>query len=109
LDADALVCATGYEPVDPRSVLGDVVPLLWTDAQGRLQVERDYRVVTSSEVLGGVYLCGGTEHSHGITSSLLSVAAVRAGEIVRSVLEHSYHRAPRSFERAWPSPARSHR
>jgi L-ornithine N5-oxygenase len=28
---------------------------------------------------------GGTEHSHGITSSLLSNVAVRAGEILESV------------------------
>lgn len=87
IEADAVICATGYRPVDPRSVLGEVTPLLWTDDAGRLKVERDYRVATGPEVLGGVYLCGGTEHSHGITSSLLSNTAVRAGEILRSVVE----------------------
>lgn len=87
--ADAVVCATGYRPTDPRSVLGEVAPLLWTDDNDQLLVERDYRVATGPEVLGGVYLCGGTEHSHGITSSLLSMAALRAGEILRSVLERA--------------------
>jgi len=85
LEADALVCATGYEATPPLSLLPDVAPLLLRDAEGRLQVERDYRVATGPEVLGGMYLCGATEHSHGITSSLLSMAAVRAGEIVGSV------------------------
>ena len=35
-----------------------------------------------------VYLQGGTEHSHGITASLLSNAAVRAGEILGSIVGH---------------------
>lgn len=86
VEVDALVCATGYRETDPATLLGEVEPLLWRDAQDRLRVERDYRVATGPEVLAGVYLCGGTEHSHGITSSLLSSAAVRAGEIVRSIV-----------------------
>ncbi|MGH3486991.1 MAG: L-lysine 6-monooxygenase, partial [Actinopolymorphaceae bacterium] len=49
------------------------------------RVGRDYRVVTAPEVRGGIYLQGGTEHTHGITSSLLSNTAVRAGEILASV------------------------
>ncbi|MBO4210384.1 lysine N(6)-hydroxylase/L-ornithine N(5)-oxygenase family protein [Micromonospora echinofusca] len=85
--AAALVCATGYRATDPRTVLGEVAPLLWTDEQDRLLVERDYRVVTGPEVLAGVYLCGGTENTHGITSSLLSNTAVRAGEILAAVLK----------------------
>ncbi len=85
LEADALICATGYEPTNPLSLISEVGPLLSSDDDGRLLVERDYRVSTGSEVIGGIYLCGGTEHSHGITSSLLSMAAVRAGEIARSI------------------------
>jgi L-ornithine N5-oxygenase len=85
LAADALICATGYEPTNPLSLISEVGPLLRTDEDGYLLVERDYRVATQVAVVGGIYLCGGTEHSHGITSSLLSMAAVRAGEIVRSI------------------------
>lgn len=89
VEADALICATGYDETDPRILLGDVAPLLWSDTLGRIQVGRDYRAAAGPEVLAGVYLCGGTEHSHGITSSLLSMAAVRAGDILRSVVEHA--------------------
>ena len=89
MKADALICATGYDATDPRILLGDVAPLLWSDSLGRLQIGRDYRAAAGPEVLAGVYLCGGTEHSHGITSSLLSMAAVRAGDILHSVLEHA--------------------
>jgi L-ornithine N5-monooxygenase len=86
LDADVLVCATGYRPTDPLSLLGEVAPLLWRDRDGLLLVERDYRVATAPDVLAGVYLQGGTEHSHGITSSLLSNAAIRAAEILDSMV-----------------------
>ncbi|MCX4746937.1 lysine N(6)-hydroxylase/L-ornithine N(5)-oxygenase family protein [Kitasatospora sp. NBC_01287] len=89
LEADLLVCATGYRSTDPRTLLGEVGALLWTDERDRLVVDRDYRVATDPRVRGGVYLCGGTEHTHGITSSLLSNAAVRAGEILDSVLERA--------------------
>lgn len=85
LEADALICATGYEPTNPLSLISEVGPLLSTDGDGQLLVDRNYRVTTGSDVAGGIYLCGGTEHSHGITSSLLSMAAVRAGEIVHSI------------------------
>jgi L-ornithine N5-oxygenase len=86
LEADALVCATGYTAVDPSSLLGEVGPLLLHDELGRLCVRRDYRVAMQVDAAGGVYLCGGTEHSHGITSSLLSNVAGRAGDILRSVV-----------------------
>ncbi len=99
MEADALICATGYDATDPRLLLGDVGPLLWSDAHGRLSIGRDYRAAACPEVLAGVYLCGGTEHSHGITSSLLSMAAVRAGDIVRSVVEHTASGAAK-----WPYP-----
>jgi L-ornithine N5-oxygenase len=57
-----------------------------TDQQGRLRVGRDYRVLTEPDVHAGVYLQGGTEHTHGISSSLLSTTATRAGDILDAVL-----------------------
>lgn len=41
---------------------------------------------TVPEVEAGSYLQGGTEHTHGLTSTLLSTVAVRAQEIHRSLL-----------------------
>jgi L-ornithine N5-monooxygenase len=86
LDCDALVCATGYVPVDPLRLLDGVAASCRVDACGRLRVGRDYRVLTSSSVAAGVYLQGGTEHTHGISSSLLSTTATRAGDILGSLL-----------------------
>jgi L-ornithine N5-oxygenase len=86
LEADAVVYATGYRPPDPFPVLGGLAPLCLRDAGGRPDLDRDYRLRSSDELDCGVYLQGGTEHTHGLSSSLLSNAAVRAGEILDSML-----------------------
>ncbi|MET9559641.1 MULTISPECIES: lysine N(6)-hydroxylase/L-ornithine N(5)-oxygenase family protein [Streptomyces] len=97
LDFDAVVCATGYDPMEPAGLLGGLGPLCLRDETGRYRVERDYRIVTAPEMRCGIYLQGGTEHTHGLTSSLLSNIAVRSGEIVDSIVTRS---TGRSTERA---------
>ncbi|CAM5541161.1 L-lysine N6-monooxygenase MbtG OS=Streptomyces tendae OX=1932 GN=GUR47_05980 PE=3 SV=1 [Streptomyces tendae] len=87
LDADVVVFATGYGPADPLGLLGEVADRCLRDDEGRVRVERDYRVATDPALRCGIYLQGGTEHSHGITSSLLSNTAVRVGEILESLLD----------------------
>ncbi|QFG26545.1 lysine N(6)-hydroxylase/L-ornithine N(5)-oxygenase family protein [Actinomadura sp. WMMB 499] len=89
LDADAVVYATGYRERDPFALLGEVGRQCVTGPDGRLALERDYRVVTESDRDWNVYLQGATEHSHGIASSLLSMTAVRTGDIVRSIARRS--------------------
>ncbi|GHH36064.1 lysine N(6)-hydroxylase/L-ornithine N(5)-oxygenase family protein [Streptomyces umbrinus] len=86
LDADVVVFATGYSPADPLGLLGEVADHCLRDDEGRVRVERDYRIVTDPELRCGIYLQGGTEHTHGITSSLLSNTATRVGEILDSLL-----------------------
>ncbi|WP_237047616.1 lysine N(6)-hydroxylase/L-ornithine N(5)-oxygenase family protein [Lentzea guizhouensis] len=86
VDADVIVYATGYRPADPATLLGELADSCERDDLGRLKVTRDYRVVTDKSIKGGIYLQGGTEHTHGITSSLLSNTAVRVGEILESIL-----------------------
>ncbi|MEU7481865.1 lysine N(6)-hydroxylase/L-ornithine N(5)-oxygenase family protein [Lentzea sp. NPDC042327] len=85
LDTDLVLLATGYDEATPA--LGALDAACARDAAGRLVVGRDYRVRTS--LRGGIYVQGGTEHSHGITSSLLSNVAVRSGEILDSVLTNT--------------------
>ncbi|MEV0932402.1 lysine N(6)-hydroxylase/L-ornithine N(5)-oxygenase family protein [Streptomyces phaeochromogenes] len=86
LDADVVVFATGYSPADPLGLLGEAADHCLRDDEGRVRVERDYRIVTDPELRCGIYLQGGTEHTHGITSSLLSNTATRVGEILDSLL-----------------------
>lgn len=85
LEADVVVFATGYEPMGVASVLGEAAPLCVRDGMGNVVVQRDFgiRLVDESDVR--IYLQGGTEHTHGITSSLLSTAATRAGGIAMSL------------------------
>ncbi|ALG07097.1 lysine N(6)-hydroxylase/L-ornithine N(5)-oxygenase family protein [Kibdelosporangium phytohabitans] len=86
LDADVVVFATGYLPADPVGRLGEVAGYCLRDDSGRLRVDRDYRVWTVDDLRCGIYLQGGTEHTHGITSSLLSNTAVRVGEILDAIV-----------------------
>ncbi|MFC5065136.1 lysine N(6)-hydroxylase/L-ornithine N(5)-oxygenase family protein [Actinomycetospora atypica] len=84
--ADVVVYATGYRPVDPTGLLGEVGAWCRRGPDGELVVERDYRIATDGPLAAPVYLQGPTEHSHGISSTLLSNSAVRAGEILDSLL-----------------------
>ncbi|GAB2609709.1 lysine N(6)-hydroxylase/L-ornithine N(5)-oxygenase family protein [Kribbella endophytica] len=86
LDADVVVYCTGYRPADPATLLGPLAEHCRRDPSGRVRIGRDHRVVTTEQVRAGIYLQGGgTEHSHGLSSSLLSTTAVRAGEILESL------------------------
>ena len=86
LEADVIVYSTGYRPADPYTLLGEVGALCPPDETGRLRLGRDYRVIGAPELECGIYLQGGTEHTHGLSSSLLSNSAVRAGEILESIV-----------------------
>ncbi|MBC7274728.1 MAG: lysine N(6)-hydroxylase/L-ornithine N(5)-oxygenase family protein [Streptomyces sp.] len=86
LSADLLVYATGYRPQGIGDNLGEVGKLCLRDEEDAVRVGRDHRVVTAPNVTADIYLQGGTEHTHGLTSTLLSTTAVRAGEICASLL-----------------------
>jgi L-ornithine N5-oxygenase len=88
IEADALVFATGYRPVCPLGLLGSARELCATDDTGMVCIGRDYRVGTICQMPAGIYLQGATEHTHGLGSTLLSNTAVRAGEILDSILCH---------------------
>ena len=83
--ADAIVYATGFRSVDLTHLLGDTVDDYCFDEAGMPVVTRDYRVERKGNHPGSLYLHGGVEHSHGLTSTLLSNIAVRSGEIVESI------------------------
>ncbi|MEV0964396.1 MULTISPECIES: lysine N(6)-hydroxylase/L-ornithine N(5)-oxygenase family protein [unclassified Streptomyces] len=88
LEADLLVHATGYRSRGLGDDLGEVGKLCLRDEEDALRVGRDHRVETAPDVTAAIYLQGGTEHTHGLASTLLSTTAVRAGEICASLLAH---------------------
>jgi L-ornithine N5-monooxygenase len=69
-------------------LLGGAYPLCETREDGTVCIPRDYRVDTTCETQAGVDLRRATEHTHGIGSTLLSITAVRAGEILDSIVGH---------------------
>lgn len=101
LDVDLCVFATGYQAMEPTGLLGELDQYCLRDEAGRHRVERDYRLTAGPELPGGVYLQGGTEHTHGLSSSLLSNIAVRGGEIAESIV--SRRRFERELERPIPA------
>ncbi len=88
LDCDAVIYATGFMPARLDGILGDLYHDLVLD-DGNPVVSRDYRLATVPPTAGGLYIQGNTEHTHGLTSSLLSNIAVRSGEILESVVTHT--------------------
>ncbi|MET0456477.1 MAG: SidA/IucD/PvdA family monooxygenase [Mycobacterium sp.] len=86
LDCDAVIYATGFTPLSLPDILGDLCDPTVYAVDGP-EVERDYRLRTAREIPGAIYLQGGTEHTHGLSSSLISNIAVRCGEIVESIVE----------------------
>ncbi|MCM2430817.1 lysine N(6)-hydroxylase/L-ornithine N(5)-oxygenase family protein [Streptomyces sp. RKAG337] len=86
LESDILVHATGYRSQDIGTLLGDSAKICLRDDGDAVRVGRDHRVEVAPEVTAGIYLQGGTEHTHGLASTLLSTTAIRAGEIRGSLL-----------------------
>jgi len=82
LRCDVVMLGTGFErrlPALTRSI-ADLVGM------EQFLVSRAYRAIMPPTVSAGCYLQGTNEESHGIADSLISVLAVRAGEIVEDIL-----------------------
>jgi len=73
---------TGFERRLP-ALTRTIAELVGVD---QLLVSRAYRAILPPTVSAGCYLQGTNEESHGIADSLISVLAVRAGEIVDDLL-----------------------
>lgn len=86
LSCDAVVYATGFGSASLEDLVGSLALHCEADEKGRPLVARDYQVMTTPEIRGALYLQGNTEHTHGLTSTLLSNLAVRSGELVASLV-----------------------
>ena len=84
LRCDLVLLGTGFEGREP-SLIRDLADACGV---GDVRVSRNYRMITPPDITAGCYLQGTNEATHGIADSLISVLAVRAGEIVGDLLEH---------------------
>ncbi|QRN40665.1 MAG: SidA/IucD/PvdA family monooxygenase [Neisseriaceae bacterium] len=83
LNVDILVCATGFEPTSIKNILAH--PEDYSFNGESPTVTRNYQLEKKNNEVSSIYLNGCTENSHGFSSTLLSVTAVRAGEILSSI------------------------
>ena len=80
---DALILATGYEREHHQTLLGKLAPYL-----GDFGTSRDYRIKSSPALRPAIFIQGGSEQTHGLSDTLLSVTAARTGEIAESLWRH---------------------
>ncbi|KAH7370186.1 L-lysine 6-monooxygenase (NADPH-requiring)-domain-containing protein [Rhexocercosporidium sp. MPI-PUGE-AT-0058] len=90
LQVDAVFVATGYERSAHEEMLVKTRGLL-TEAARELKkfpVRRDYKIAFDENKVvanAGVWLQGCNESTHGLSDTLLSILAVRGGELVQSM------------------------
>lgn len=91
LDVDLIVVASGYVRNAHEEMLKNIRHLMpggGQDANQRWGVNRNYRVETAPGAVAedaGLWLQGCNEKTHGLSDSLLSILAVRGGEMVDSI------------------------
>ena len=78
---DAVVLATGYERQYHKTVLTSLAPYL-----GDFEIDRHYRLKTAPDFHPAIFVQGASEPTHGLSDTLLSVTAVRTGEIGAALL-----------------------
>ncbi|KAK6528914.1 hypothetical protein TWF694_004143 [Orbilia ellipsospora] len=87
---DLVIVATGYARDMHKELLAPTKVLLDDPTAERFPVGRDYKVQFGEGKVGaeaGIYLQGCNEMTHGLSDTLLSVLAVRAGEVVDSIFK----------------------
>ncbi|MFT4086267.1 MAG: SidA/IucD/PvdA family monooxygenase [Gordonia sp. (in: high G+C Gram-positive bacteria)] len=104
LVCDAVIFCTGFEPTPVSAMLGGLAGHCHEDVHGRPMLDRAYRLETDDEITGQIFVHGYSEHTHGLTSTLLSNLAVRAGEIVDAIDEH---RQPAGVPQDWTAAVSS--
>lgn len=87
LDADIVILATGFEHKEVPDLLAQLNKFLVRNNEGGLTILRDYRIKCTAELEPAIYLQGAAESTHGPADTLLSLSAVRAGEIADSLMQ----------------------
>jgi L-ornithine N5-oxygenase len=82
LRCDLVMLGTGFERSLP-ALARNIAELVGVE---QFVVSRAYRLIMPPSVTANCYLQGTNEESHGIADSLISVLAIRAGEIVNDLL-----------------------
>ncbi|KAK6340844.1 hypothetical protein TWF696_009163 [Orbilia brochopaga] len=90
---DLVIVATGYARDMHQELLAPTKSLLEDPTAERFPIGRDYKVQFGDGKVSadaGIYLQGCNEVTHGLSDTLLSVLAVRAGEVVDSIFNDKH-------------------
>lgn len=79
LNADAVICATGYSRKNNCKLLKHIEPYMII--KGKPTLTRRYALETTAKFKPSIFIQGMSENSHGISDTLLSVISTRASEI----------------------------
>ncbi|KUJ07000.1 uncharacterized protein LY89DRAFT_743329 [Mollisia scopiformis] len=88
LEVDYVFTATGYKRNAHEEILSDIKDLLPGREKEKFGIKRDYSVVFDHgkvDEAAGVWLQGCNEGTHGLSDTLLSILAIRGGELVQSI------------------------
>ncbi|MGP4714147.1 MULTISPECIES: lysine N(6)-hydroxylase/L-ornithine N(5)-oxygenase family protein [unclassified Psychrobacter] len=88
IEFDGLFLATGYEII-ATDIVKNFEEYLVYDTEDRLVLDTDYRVKTiNANFKPKIFIQGASEHSHGMSETLLSLLAYRSGKIVTRLSEN---------------------
>ncbi|MFW1080069.1 hypothetical protein CGG83_05095 [Vibrio parahaemolyticus] len=85
---DCVIFATGYEYSNVDHILGSLSQYIVRDEHGNIKISKNHLIETTDNFQVPIFLQGATEHSHGLTSSLLSVLSTRANTIVNTLSDY---------------------
>ncbi|MFD7168148.1 SidA/IucD/PvdA family monooxygenase [Streptomyces violascens] len=92
IPCDGVVLATGYIRALDEAMFGELMSFLKTE--GDELVLSDYRVCTTAELAGGLYVQGYGEHLFGLGDTLLSLLPFRSRQIFTDICKQTPQPAP---------------
>lgn len=96
VSADYLVCATGFRPRSPLSIMApELADKLCTDDTGMPELDRAYRIKMRDGSVSSCFSIGTSEATHGLSATLISNMAVRSGELAQSLKDQTQKARPR--------------
>ncbi|HYO11906.1 MAG TPA: SidA/IucD/PvdA family monooxygenase [Thermoanaerobaculia bacterium] len=93
LEADGLILCTGYRWPKEHPLLDGLSGYIQKNGSNEYKVERDYSLTTAPSFSPGIFLQGFAEGTHGASETVLSLVAIRAGDILKSLLARFEERA----------------
>ena len=97
MEADYLICATGFRPRSVIELLCDPLRAeLYRNGGDAPQFARSYRLLFKGGGGPDIYSVDMCEQTHGLSATLISNMAVRSGEIVDDILERCHQEAAAS-------------